>query len=330
MEGVEVIGWDPAEKVYRSWVFDSQGGFGSAVWTEGEGDKWIRRLTGTPGPDRRRTPPTPSPRSTTTPINSARTAASWTANCCPASTPSPLCASSKESDMMRRTTTWMTLAALLLFRAWHAHHRLGCARNARRRSRCRGERPPRGPAPRDRRRGPAPPRRPRRRAARASHRSATRPVGSGVGARPQHRLPDPQPFDQPHRPGAGTREPGAGPRGRPPAAGDHPATPRQAAPASFRAGTVAERHAAVRARNQAAFARQAPARTAAAARPAHSRSAGRPIRQVVHPRLGRVFSNNWWNARRNYWNARRHYLNRYRWWWWGLVRLAGGRNLAGR
>jgi hypothetical protein len=46
MEGIEVIGWDPAEKTYRSWVFDSQGGFGSAVWSQ-EGEHWTKQLTGT-------------------------------------------------------------------------------------------------------------------------------------------------------------------------------------------------------------------------------------------------------------------------------------------
>ena len=46
MNGIEVVGWDPADKTYRSWVFDSEGGFGSAVWTR-EGENWTKRLTGT-------------------------------------------------------------------------------------------------------------------------------------------------------------------------------------------------------------------------------------------------------------------------------------------
>ena len=46
MDGIEVIGWDPSEKIYRSWVFDSEGGFGSATWTR-DGEKWIKHLTGT-------------------------------------------------------------------------------------------------------------------------------------------------------------------------------------------------------------------------------------------------------------------------------------------
>ena len=46
MDGIEVIGWDPAEKIFRSWVFDSEGGFGSAVWSS-DGDVWKKQLTGT-------------------------------------------------------------------------------------------------------------------------------------------------------------------------------------------------------------------------------------------------------------------------------------------
>lgn len=35
LEGTQVIGWDPEAKVIRSWVFDSQGGFGEGLWTRG-------------------------------------------------------------------------------------------------------------------------------------------------------------------------------------------------------------------------------------------------------------------------------------------------------
>jgi uncharacterized protein (TIGR02246 family) len=38
--GVQVIGWDPAAKQVRSWVFDSDGGIGEGIWTK-QGDKWI-------------------------------------------------------------------------------------------------------------------------------------------------------------------------------------------------------------------------------------------------------------------------------------------------
>jgi hypothetical protein len=37
---VQVIGWDPAAKQVRSWVFDSDGGIGEGIWTK-QGDKWI-------------------------------------------------------------------------------------------------------------------------------------------------------------------------------------------------------------------------------------------------------------------------------------------------
>ncbi len=33
LQGTQVIGWDPAAKEIRSWIFDSLGGFGAAVWT---------------------------------------------------------------------------------------------------------------------------------------------------------------------------------------------------------------------------------------------------------------------------------------------------------
>jgi uncharacterized protein (TIGR02246 family) len=34
LEGTQVIGWDPAAGAIRSWMFDSDGGFGEGVWTE--------------------------------------------------------------------------------------------------------------------------------------------------------------------------------------------------------------------------------------------------------------------------------------------------------
>jgi hypothetical protein len=33
------IGWDPAEGRIRSWVFDSEGGFGGGLWTR-TGNEW--------------------------------------------------------------------------------------------------------------------------------------------------------------------------------------------------------------------------------------------------------------------------------------------------
>lgn len=34
IEGKQLIGWDPAKKVIRSWVFDSDGGFGDGTWAK--------------------------------------------------------------------------------------------------------------------------------------------------------------------------------------------------------------------------------------------------------------------------------------------------------
>ena len=39
----EMIGWDPAAGVLRSWSFDSQGGFEQAVWNR-DGDQWLIKV----------------------------------------------------------------------------------------------------------------------------------------------------------------------------------------------------------------------------------------------------------------------------------------------
>jgi uncharacterized protein (TIGR02246 family) len=39
------IGWDPLVKRIRSWVFDSEGGFGESLWTR-DGNDWIIKATG--------------------------------------------------------------------------------------------------------------------------------------------------------------------------------------------------------------------------------------------------------------------------------------------
>ncbi|MEM8667322.1 MAG: nuclear transport factor 2 family protein [Planctomycetota bacterium] len=44
--GLQLIGWDPKEKQIRSWLFDSDGGFVSGVWTERDG-VWKVRSTAT-------------------------------------------------------------------------------------------------------------------------------------------------------------------------------------------------------------------------------------------------------------------------------------------
>ena len=43
LQGTQVIGWDPAEQVIRSWLFDSDGGFGVGIWTR-DGDRWTIRM----------------------------------------------------------------------------------------------------------------------------------------------------------------------------------------------------------------------------------------------------------------------------------------------
>lgn len=40
LEGTQVIGWDPAAGTIRSWMFDSDGGFGEGTWSKKD-DSWI-------------------------------------------------------------------------------------------------------------------------------------------------------------------------------------------------------------------------------------------------------------------------------------------------
>jgi uncharacterized protein (TIGR02246 family) len=44
--GTEIIGWDPRAQRIRSWVFDSDGGFGENVWVR-DGNRWLVRYSGT-------------------------------------------------------------------------------------------------------------------------------------------------------------------------------------------------------------------------------------------------------------------------------------------
>lgn len=39
LQGRQIIGWDPVKKKIRSWIFDSDGGFGRCYWNH-EGNKW--------------------------------------------------------------------------------------------------------------------------------------------------------------------------------------------------------------------------------------------------------------------------------------------------
>ena len=38
--GLQIIGWDPNQKLIRSWLFDSDGGFISGTWTQRD-DRWV-------------------------------------------------------------------------------------------------------------------------------------------------------------------------------------------------------------------------------------------------------------------------------------------------
>lgn len=53
LSGIQIVGWDGAAQQIRSWVFDSQGGFGEGTWTATE-DGWSIQSVGTL-PDGRRT-----------------------------------------------------------------------------------------------------------------------------------------------------------------------------------------------------------------------------------------------------------------------------------
>jgi hypothetical protein len=46
MAGMQIIGWDPAAKQIRSWVFDSDGGFAEGRWTKKK-NRWSITTTGT-------------------------------------------------------------------------------------------------------------------------------------------------------------------------------------------------------------------------------------------------------------------------------------------
>jgi uncharacterized protein (TIGR02246 family) len=44
--GTEVIGWDPRSESFRSWAFDSDGGFGESLWVR-DGNRWMIKFSGT-------------------------------------------------------------------------------------------------------------------------------------------------------------------------------------------------------------------------------------------------------------------------------------------
>ena len=43
MSGTQRIGWDPLASRFRSWEFDSEGGFGEGKWCR-DGDRWVVKL----------------------------------------------------------------------------------------------------------------------------------------------------------------------------------------------------------------------------------------------------------------------------------------------
>jgi hypothetical protein len=45
MSGSQRIGWDPVKRQFKSWVFDSEGGFVEAYWTR-DGNQWVVKAEG--------------------------------------------------------------------------------------------------------------------------------------------------------------------------------------------------------------------------------------------------------------------------------------------
>jgi uncharacterized protein (TIGR02246 family) len=44
LEGTQIIGWDPANETIRSWMFDSDGGFGGGTWTQKD-NTWVVKFS---------------------------------------------------------------------------------------------------------------------------------------------------------------------------------------------------------------------------------------------------------------------------------------------
>jgi hypothetical protein len=40
MSGTQIVAWDPSSERIRSWVFDSDGGFGEGLWSREE-NRWV-------------------------------------------------------------------------------------------------------------------------------------------------------------------------------------------------------------------------------------------------------------------------------------------------
>ncbi len=45
LSGTQRIGWDPTRKQFKTWIFDSEGGFGEGYWTR-DGDNWVIKADG--------------------------------------------------------------------------------------------------------------------------------------------------------------------------------------------------------------------------------------------------------------------------------------------
>ena len=45
MTGTQRIGWDPVKRQFKTWIFDSEGGFGEGYWTR-DGDQWVVKAEG--------------------------------------------------------------------------------------------------------------------------------------------------------------------------------------------------------------------------------------------------------------------------------------------
>jgi uncharacterized protein (TIGR02246 family) len=45
LSGTQRIGWDPVRRQFKTWIFDSEGGFGDGYWTR-NGDQWVIKAEG--------------------------------------------------------------------------------------------------------------------------------------------------------------------------------------------------------------------------------------------------------------------------------------------
>jgi uncharacterized protein (TIGR02246 family) len=45
LSGTQRIGWDPVRRQFKTWIFDSQGGFGEGYWTR-QGNQWVIKAEG--------------------------------------------------------------------------------------------------------------------------------------------------------------------------------------------------------------------------------------------------------------------------------------------